>query len=162
MSTNASTPTPAAEPRDAYVLKSAASSGGLGELELRAFTKAVVKYCWETFAPDLMEKFVEPLVKSRTRRLEERMRAQEERRLLESGGIWNRSSEYFIGNVVTHDGSAWECLRDNTSRDIPGKSDAWRLLVKRGNDANVGGIERRFAALEQRFAALEQKLGDAG
>lgn len=141
---------------DAISLALTVSQAALTEVRAQGKLDGLAKY-----APEFLEKFVEPLIKSRTRPHEERIRAIEQRRLLEDAGTWNKNSEYFCGQVAQHDGSAWTCQRDNTSRDQPGKSDSWKLLVKRGNDASVGGIERRLAALEQELAALKQKLGDA-
>jgi hypothetical protein len=106
---------------------------GLGESEIKALAAGMVNYLRSTFAPELMEKFVEPLLKSRERKLEARIRELEQRPLLEDAGVWNRSSAYYPGNVVTHDGSSW-VARTSHAHGEPGKCDDWRLMVKRGRD----------------------------
>ena len=47
-------------------------------------------------------------------------------------GIYKQGAEYEQGDGVTYGGSWWIAQRQTT--DIPGKSDAWRLAVKRGQD----------------------------
>jgi hypothetical protein len=49
-------------------------------------------------------------------------------------GVWQRALEYARGSVVTHGGSAWVALADNTKGE-PGSNDAWQLMVKKGADA---------------------------
>jgi hypothetical protein len=115
------------------VAKPAASSDRLSDAEIKALARGMIKFLREGFAPEMMEKFVEPLLNSRERKLEARIRELEQRPLLEDAGIWNRSSEYHPGMVVTHDGSAW-VAKILHAHGEPGKSDAWRLLVKRGRD----------------------------
>src|SRR5262245_26530901 len=115
-----------------------AKSSGLGDFEIRAIAQAMAMYCRETFGPELMEKHVEPLLKARTRRLEERIRELEQRPLLEDAGIWNRSTEYHPGQCVTFDGSYWVC-KTMHRHGKPGETDCWRLLVRRGRDGRDSG-----------------------
>jgi hypothetical protein len=44
-------------------------------------------------------------------------------------GVW-RDGEHQPGDIVTSAGSAWHCQQ--TTRDKPGDSDAWKLMVKHG------------------------------
>lgn len=46
-------------------------------------------------------------------------------------GVWTER-EYAAGDCVSHGGSMW--LAQRTTSEKPGKSDDWRLAVKRGND----------------------------
>jgi hypothetical protein len=86
-----------------------------------------------TFVPELVEKQIEPLLRSQMRRLEDRIRAIEERPLLEDVGVWNPNSEYCPGMVCTFDGSSWVCKTWHRNGK-PGSTTDWRLLVKRGRD----------------------------
>jgi hypothetical protein len=115
----------------------ASKLAALSDAELRAMGAAVVQYCRESFGPELMEKFVEPLLKSQMRRLEERIRAIEERPLLEDCGVWNKNSDYHPGMCVTFDGSMWVAKTWHRNGQ-PGKCDDWRLMVKRGKDGRDG------------------------
>ncbi len=47
-------------------------------------------------------------------------------------GIWKDGNVYVAGDGVTHGGSWWIAKQETAEK--PGKSDAWRLAVKRGND----------------------------
>lgn len=115
-------------------IAAAAARSSLGEAEIKALARGMVVFLRDTVVPDLMEKHIEPLLRSRERKLEARLRAIEERPLLEDSGIWNRSSAYYPGNVVTHDGSSW-VAKTSHAHGEPGKCDDWRLMVKRGRDA---------------------------
>jgi hypothetical protein len=86
----------------------------------------------------MMEKHVEPLLRSRERRLEDRIRAIEQRPLLQDAGVWSRAAEYYPGDVCTFDGSVWVC-KTHHAHGKPGESDAWRLMVKRGRDGKDAG-----------------------
>jgi hypothetical protein len=48
-------------------------------------------------------------------------------------GVFQRAQSYRRGSLVTHDGSAW-CAVTDEADGVPGKSDAWQLMVKRGRD----------------------------
>lgn len=110
-----------------------AARSSLGKSEIKALARGMMTFLRSDFLPELMEKHIEPLLRSRERKLEARIRAIEERPLLEDAGVWNRSSAYYPGNVVTHDGSSW-VARTSHSHGEPGKCDDWRLMVKRGRD----------------------------
>ena len=56
----------------------------------------------------------------------------EARPSLEDAGVWDEREQYRLGEVVTHDGSAW--VFRGTKNGRPGHSNSWRLLVKRGKD----------------------------
>jgi len=47
-------------------------------------------------------------------------------------GIWKSDQEYKRGNFVTTAGSTWHC--NEVTKDRPGVSRAWTLVVKRGSD----------------------------
>jgi hypothetical protein len=47
-------------------------------------------------------------------------------------GVHRTGQSYAKGDGVTHGGNFWIAQRDNN--DIPGKSDAWRLAVRKGRD----------------------------
>jgi hypothetical protein len=64
---------------------------------------------------------VEPLKKQITQ--------LEARPVLEDGGVWAERALYHRGHVVSYKGSAWVCHEAN-SNTRPGKSNAWRLMVK--------------------------------
>jgi hypothetical protein len=95
MSTNGNSMTSGEKLSQAGALKAAAPAArpsGLGEAEIKALAAGMVNYLRSTFAPEMMEKFVEPLLKARERKLEQRIRELEQRPLLEDCGTWNRSS----------------------------------------------------------------------
>jgi hypothetical protein len=46
-------------------------------------------------------------------------------------GTFSEGKEYDRGDVVTWDGSSWHA--EKSTRDKPGRSDAWRLMVKKGD-----------------------------
>lgn len=57
--------------------------------------------------------------------------------------VW-REGEYELGDVVTWGGSAWHCQQQ--TKDKPGTSAAWRLMVKegaRGKDASPAVVASR-------------------
>ena len=133
MSTNGSTPI--GEPAQAGALKAAAPaarSSGLTEAELKALAKGMHDFLRDTFAPEMMET-IETMMRTRQARLEERVRAIEERPLLEDCGVWNARTDYHPGNCVVHDGSSW-IAKTWHSREQPGKSDSWRLMARKGRD----------------------------
>lgn len=47
-------------------------------------------------------------------------------------GTWSSGKRYKHGNFVTDKGSMWHALADTDER--PGESNAWQLVVKRGQD----------------------------
>ena len=47
--------------------------------------------------------------------------------------IYDAATTYTQGDLVTDDGSLWLCKAAATT-DRPGRSSAWRLIVKRGKD----------------------------
>ena len=51
---------------------------------------------------------------------------------------YQEDATYSEGDAVTKDGSLW-IARTKEITDAPGKSDQWRLAVKRGRDAKQGG-----------------------
>ena len=49
-------------------------------------------------------------------------------------GVYALGHTYAIGDVVTHNGSAWHCQKDTTTKpDTPEGAGYWRLMVKRGD-----------------------------
>lgn len=52
-------------------------------------------------------------------------------------GVWSEGVEYLRGQVVTHGGSQWLCLKTGTDKPGDG-SESWRLVVKRGRDGKNG------------------------
>jgi hypothetical protein len=55
-------------------------------------------------------------------------------------GVWKEGAAYVKGDGVTSGGSFWIAQADTGER--PGKSEEWRLAVKRGNDGRDAKIER--------------------
>jgi hypothetical protein len=51
-------------------------------------------------------------------------------------GVWRAGENYRKNNFVTHDGSLWVCLADNTE-GRPGQSLQWQLAVRKGRDARA-------------------------
>jgi hypothetical protein len=49
-------------------------------------------------------------------------------------GVWDASKTYDAGMFVTHDGSAWACLKGSTTGVRPGANGCWQLAVKKGRD----------------------------
>jgi hypothetical protein len=47
-------------------------------------------------------------------------------------GTWSASTQFNDGDAVSHDGSLW--LAKASTRDRPGTSPHWQLIVKRGRD----------------------------
>jgi hypothetical protein len=47
--------------------------------------------------------------------------------------VYDAGATYTQGDLVTDDGSLWLCKAQETT-DRPGRSAAWRLIVKRGKD----------------------------
>jgi len=52
--------------------------------------------------------------------------------------VYDHGTTYTHGDLVTDDGSLWLC-KAGTTTDRPGRSAAWRLIVKRGKDGKDGG-----------------------
>ncbi len=57
--------------------------------------------------------------------------------MLMDAGVYSGKEEYQRGDCVTHEGSGWVCQTDKT-RTVPGRSEDWRLMVKRGKDGRSG------------------------
>jgi hypothetical protein len=51
-------------------------------------------------------------------------------------GVHRSGQSYVKGDGVTHGGNFWIAQRDNN--ELPGKSDAWRLAVRKGRDGKDG------------------------
>lgn len=51
-------------------------------------------------------------------------------------GVFKGGEAYEPGDVVTWDGSAWHC--QTQTKEAPGKSDAWKLMVKTGRPGKDG------------------------
>lgn len=64
--------------------------------------------------------------------LASRVRTLERRPEMKHVGIWRKGLRYEERNYVSHAGSLWMCCAP-TSSATPGKSPAWRLVVKRGD-----------------------------
>jgi len=142
---------------ETFVAKAAAGSSTPTGREMEV-VKGIVKFLRETFPPDFLEKHVEPLLKSRERRLEARIRELEQRAVLEHVGTWHRSREYYPGQVVMSNGSSW-VAKTRHSHGEPGKCDDWQLLVQRGARADSKELMDKLHALEHRLAVLEQRGG---
>jgi hypothetical protein len=52
--------------------------------------------------------------------------------------VYDHAATYSQGDLVTDDGSLWLC-KAQTTTDRPGRSMAWRLIVKRGKDGKDAG-----------------------
>jgi hypothetical protein len=52
-------------------------------------------------------------------------------------GVFASGTDYSVGDVVTHAGSAWHCQVDTMRQ--PGTGDDWRLMVKQGRDGRRNG-----------------------
>jgi hypothetical protein len=55
-------------------------------------------------------------------------------------GVWKEGAAYVAGDGVTMGGSFFIAQADTSAK--PGKSDEWRLAVKRGSDGRDAKIER--------------------
>lgn len=64
-------------------------------------------------------------------------------------GVWKEGASYVAGDGVTSAGSFWIAQADTSAR--PGKSDEWRLAVKRGNDGRDYRAEDKRAPEPVRF-----------
>ncbi len=66
---------------------------------------------------------------------------------LKFAGVYQRTSTYQQGDVVTHAGSAWVALAPVAANASPGNGEArWQLMVKRGRDgkdADASGGQRQ-------------------
>jgi len=135
MSTNGDAMT-SGEPAHSGALKKAAApaarSSNLTEQEIVELAKGMARYLRDSFAPELMER-IETMMRTRQARLEERVRELEAAPFLRDAGIWSPRPDYNLGEVCQHDGSTWICQRWHRN-ETPGKSDSWRLWVKRGRD----------------------------
>jgi len=56
-------------------------------------------------------------------------------------GVWKEGAGYVAGDAVSHGGSLFIAQAETTER--PGKSDQWRLAVKRGNDGRDARSEEK-------------------
>ena len=45
-------------------------------------------------------------------------------------GVWQRSTAYQRGAVVTHSGTIWSATKSIENGEQPGKDSAWQLMVK--------------------------------
>ena len=64
-------------------------------------------------------------------------------------GVWKEGASYAAGDGVTLGGSFFIAQRDTTAK--PGKSDDWRLAVKRGNDGKDYRAEEKRSLEPVRF-----------
>jgi hypothetical protein len=64
--------------------------------------------------------------------LEKRIAELEAIPRLKYTGVWNVHNQYNEADLATHDGSVFYCKK--STRDKPGTSDNWKLMVKRGAD----------------------------
>jgi hypothetical protein len=53
-------------------------------------------------------------------------------------GTYAEGKNYDRGDVVTWDGSSWHAEKD--THDKPGRSDSWRLMVKKGDTPRVKAL----------------------
>ena len=74
---------------------------------------------------------------NKRRLLEERVKALEAKPTMRYYGVWKGDVAYEVGDVVTHDGSAWVARSANTSTK-PSTTGDWQLAVKRGHDGKDG------------------------
>jgi hypothetical protein len=65
-------------------------------------------------------------------------------------GVWKDGTAYSKGDGVTSGGSFWIAQSETASR--PGKSDEWRLAVKRGNDGRDYRAEDKRTTEPVRFS----------
>ena len=65
--------------------------------------------------------------------LDSRIAQLEWRPILSYRGIWREDDDHRVGDFCTHDGSMWYWWQNHT-KDRPGTSTAWQLVVKRGKD----------------------------
>jgi hypothetical protein len=61
--------------------------------------------------------------------------------LVLDAGVWKESANYVAGDGVTLGGSFFIAQRDTAAK--PGKSDDWRLAVKRGSDGRDARLEEK-------------------
>lgn len=52
--------------------------------------------------------------------------------------VYRREAIYEKGDLTLKDGSLWYCLVDKSQDQVPGGSDDWRLVAKRGADGKQG------------------------
>jgi hypothetical protein len=63
-------------------------------------------------------------------------------------GVHNRVTKYLPGDITTHQGTLWACLRPTTG-SIPGQDgEAWLLMAKNHAAEKVEALERRLSVLE--------------
>jgi hypothetical protein len=81
-------------------------------------------------ADDLIAGIGEALGKIRVQDRERILGEVEKRGCVTYGGVWDETTEYPRGALVTHGGSAWVALTPVEKGLKPGKAPAWRLAVK--------------------------------
>jgi len=64
-------------------------------------------------------------------------------------GVWKDGSAYAAGDAVSHGGSLF--IAQGPTSEKPGKSDQWRLAVKRGNDGRDARTEEKRQPEPVRF-----------
>jgi len=65
-------------------------------------------------------------------------------------GVWKEGASYVAGDVITMGGSAFIAQQDTSEK--PGRSDHWRLAVKRGTDGrDARGVDEKRAPEPVRF-----------
>ena len=69
--------------------------------------------------------------------------------LVLDAGVWKEGTSYAAGDGVTLGGSFFIAQRDTTTK--PGKSDDWRLAVKRGTDGRDARQDEKRASEPVRF-----------
>jgi hypothetical protein len=79
---------------------------------------------------ELAKGFGQALGQSRTRERKRLLAEVEKRGFVTYGGVWDESTDYARGALVTHGGSAWVALTPAEKGLRPGKAPAWRLAVK--------------------------------
>jgi hypothetical protein len=67
-----------------------------------------------------------------------RIAALESKPSIQDAGVWHAAKLYQVGDLVSHQGSAFIAKSANANAR-PGESDVWRLLVKRGRDGKDAG-----------------------
>ena len=103
----------------------ATHGGEMTTAELEAMADAIA---------DSIAKATEPLLK-RIVQLERRLNVAEMRpKGLSFEGAWQRAATYVRHSGVVHDGSLFVAVVDQTRGDLPGSSNAWQLVAKRGRD----------------------------
>lgn len=88
---------------------------------------------------DVMD-VVKQAVLQATGPLADRIEALEKRstRGMHFCGTFSRASDYGRGAVVVVDGSGWVAIREVAPGEVPGVSDAWSLMARKGRDGKDG------------------------